>query len=71
MTKCNFAFSGTYGHECGKPATKVASFASKLTKSGNFFAGRCDECAKVKGGENYGMVCLEVVDETKHVNEWL
>ncbi len=78
MRKCSFAFPGTYGHECGQPATSVAVFVSRpstnsipatMTKSGLFYSGRCPECAKLKGGENSGMLRLEA--ENGQVNEWV
>jgi hypothetical protein len=65
---CGFAMSGTYGHECGAPATKVAVKASKLTKDGLFYTGRCNECARIKGGENAGNLRLEPV--AGQVNQW-
>ncbi len=69
-TRCSFAYAGTYGHECGKPATVVGIFEDRSTKSGTFYGRRCDECAKEKGGENSGVkrfvpFCAEI-----HRNEW-
>ncbi len=76
--KCSFAFPGTYGHECGQPAVKVAVFVSKpsensipayMTRSGLFYTGRCEACLKLKGGENTGMLRLEPVAD--QVNDWV
>lgn len=38
--KCHNAEPGTFGHECGRPATWLGT-----TKSG-FEAGFCDDCQK-------------------------
>ena len=69
--QCTFAFPGTYGHECGAPATLVGVRNSRLTKSGIYYARRCDKCATVKGGENVGINGFQPFDLEKHVNEWL
>jgi hypothetical protein len=66
--RCSFAFPGTYGHECGKPAVCVAVKKSDITKSGFYFARRCPECAKEKGGENSNAIRFEQLDQAKHVN---
>jgi hypothetical protein len=42
--KCHNAQPGTFGHECGKPATWIG------TKSSGFRCGFCDEC-KEHGAE--------------------
>lgn len=44
---CSNANRGTFGHECGKPATWLGT-----TKSG-FQSGRCDRC-RIEGDERYG-----------------
>ena len=67
---CNFAFPGTYGHECGKRATLAASKPCADTKSGVFWARRCPECAKVEGGENRPYREFVQFDPVKHRNEW-
>ncbi len=66
--KCQFAYPCTYGHECGKPAVKIAVFETDLTKDGLFYAGRCDECSKVKGLENSGMLRFEEIGSQD--NKW-
>ena len=43
--KCHNAQPGTYGHECGKPATWVGSI-----KPGGFQSGFCNRC-KIDGYE--------------------
>lgn len=68
--KCGFAMSGTYGHECGNPATLVAVKASKLTTDGLFFTGRCEKCAKIRGGENAGNLRMERYNPAVHINRW-
>lgn len=69
-TKCGFAMSGTYGHECGAPATQVAVKRSELTHSGTYFARRCDSCAKICGGENANTLRFEPFEPARHVNDW-
>ena len=68
--KCSFAFPGTYGHECGRPATHVAVKKSNDTVSGLFFAGRCAECLAIKGGENSDNIRVEPLNEATHRNYW-
>jgi hypothetical protein len=71
MCKCNFAYSGTYGHECGKPATHAALKRSELTVSGIFYGRRCPEHTNpALGGENNGVFRFESFDASIHVNEW-
>lgn len=67
---CNYARAGTWGHECGKPATHAASFQSDQTKSGIYYGRRCDDCATIEGGENAGVISLEPLDQHKHRNDW-
>lgn len=71
MIGCSFAAPGTYGHECGAPATKVGAKKSNLTKSGTYYARRCDDCAKIKGGDNIGIESFVPFDPAVHVNRWL
>jgi hypothetical protein len=75
--KCDFAASGTYGHECGAPATMTAVKKSNPiigmssgTVDGLFYAHRCERCAKIKGGENVGLLRIIPLDPVKHVNRW-
>lgn len=68
--RCGFAQAGTYGHECGGPATLAGARKSDLTKSGIYWARRCPECAKIKGGENIGITNFVPLDQAQHVNEW-
>lgn len=67
---CNFAFPGTFGHECGKRATLAASKPSTETKSGVFWSRRCPECAKETGGENRWLSAFVPFDPAAHRNEW-
>lgn len=46
--KCHNANHGTYGHECGKPATWLG------TSARGFVAGFCDDC-KEHGDERHGI----------------
>ena len=70
MTHCGFAYPGTYGHECGSPATVVGTRDTDLTKNGIFYARRCDKCAAIKGGENIGLTQWQPFDPVKHANQW-
>lgn len=67
---CGFAYPGTYGHECGAPAVVVGVKSSDLTKSGIYYARRCDKCAAIKGGENKGITRWEPFNPSHHVNVW-
>jgi len=66
---CTFAWPGTYGHECGKPAVIVGRKQSKYTQDGVYFAGRCARCAEIKGFENTGLT-FEPFDANIHINRW-
>ena len=48
--ECNNAQPGTFGHECGKPATWVGTIASVATTDGVFHGCFCDDC-KERGWE--------------------
>ena len=73
VERCTFAWSGTYGHECGAPAVKVAVETGVAKHEGLgtewvdgiYYAGRCEKCAAIKGGENAGRT-IEPLDG--HVN---
>ena len=67
--RCSFAYPGTYGHECGKPAVCVAVFESKETRSGLYYAGRCESCRDATAGQdNRGRLRFEPVGAQR--NEW-
>ena len=66
--KCSFAFPGTYGHECGAPAVTVFVKATKCTHNGEYYAGRCQSCANIKGGENADVLRVESING--QVNQW-
>ena len=68
MKHCGFAFPGTWGHECGRPAIVYAVKPSKLTHSGLYYGGRCEECAKINGGENSEVIRFEPI--SNQVNNW-
>lgn len=53
---CGFAFPGTWGHECGAPATLAMVFPS------GFIAGRCASCAAHTGGDNAGALRTLPID---------
>lgn len=55
MSACTFAYPGTYGHECGAPATLAQSRPSEYTANGIYWARRCPSCAQARGGDNEGM----------------
>jgi len=57
--RCSFAYPGTYGHECGAPATQIFVFQTDKTRDRLFFTGRCDDCAKITNGENLGVIRKE------------
>jgi len=67
---CTFAWPGTYGHECGQPATLVGVAPSKMTTDGIFYARRCAKCAQIIGGENTGVRGFWPYDPALHVNKW-
>ncbi len=69
VTRCGFAWPGTYGHECGAAAVSVAVFHLGKQDGGNgrwegdvFYSGRCASCAGIKGGENSGAVKIEALN---------
>jgi hypothetical protein len=70
MTRCNFAWPGTYGHECGKPAVLAGARTSLHMASGIYFVHRCAEHAEVRGGENVGVKAWEPLDLAKHKNDF-
>lgn len=76
--KCTFSAPGTYGHECGRPATHTAVRELRLTanlramgargsKDGMSYAPRCGACAKIQGGENAGAGIIDTVRTTEWV----
>ena len=71
VTKCSFAHAGTYGHECDKPAvlcgvkTGVADW-----EDGIFYAGRCAECATIRGGENAGLKIEPINGRVNRLKVW-
>lgn len=66
---CTFAWPGTYGHECGKPAVKVGVKQSKYTRDGIYYAGRCEDCSHIAGFENTGLQ-FEPFNPAVHINRW-
>jgi hypothetical protein len=68
LTRCTFAYPGTFGHECDAPATLAGSKPSDLTVSSVYFTRRCAECAAVKGGENVGVARWVPFDAAAHRN---
>lgn len=51
---CHNAQIGTYGHECGKPATWIG------TKASGWQSGFCDDC-KEHGDERRSFIAWEMV----------
>lgn len=74
--KCQFAPPGTWGHECGKPATVVAVTKStpfcsySATRSGLHYSGRCDRCAAIVGLENTSVIRFERIGESEQINDY-
>jgi hypothetical protein len=68
--RCSYAQAGTYGHECGQPATLARAKKSEFTRSGTYWARRCAECATYTGRENWGLAAAVPLDPAAHVNEW-
>lgn len=52
--KCHNVELGTYGHECGKPATWLGTKHSTFKKNTTFTSGFCDKC-KESGHEAIGV----------------
>lgn len=68
--RCTYAYPGTYGHECGRPAVFAGVKASEYTANGLYFAHRCAECRDATGRDNCGIRTWEPLDQTKHRNVW-
>jgi hypothetical protein len=66
--KCGFAPAGTYGHDCGRPASIIAVMNSELTTDGAYYTGRCPACAQIKGGENKRVIRFEAIGNQS--NKW-
>lgn len=69
-THCSFAHAGTYGHECGSPATEVGIVKSDITANGIYYARRCASCRAIKGGENARITQWTNFDPKLHANQW-
>lgn len=52
--KCGYAYPGTYGHECGKPATWAQQLPAPEFYM-RFWALRCDDCRDARGPDNAGL----------------
>lgn len=59
--KCHNADTGTFGHECGKPATWLG-----VTETG-YASGFCDHC-KSYGSERHGRTFVPII-KTTHAQE--
>jgi hypothetical protein len=70
LRSCNFAWPGTYGHECGKPAVFAGLKRSDMTRDGIYWSRRCAECKDITGGENAGIERFEPLDPQRHRNRW-
>jgi hypothetical protein len=68
--RCSFAYPGTYGHECGRPAVLTGQRASKYTRTGIYYAHRCAECSTARGHDNQGIAAFVPLDPMQHVNVW-
>lgn len=68
--RCTYAYPGTYGHECGKPATLAGTKAREYTRNGVYHALRCAECAEQTGRDNWGIRQWVPADPAVHVNDF-
>lgn len=70
--RCGYAWPGTYGHECGKPARWAQQTRSEVTADGVYWCARCDECRHHKGPDNAGLRAdaWAPYDPTIHRNAW-
>jgi len=59
--KCHNANRGTYGHECGKPATWLGRTDTLFT------SGFCDHC-KQHGDERHGLTWRRIDEPHKPFN---
>ena len=74
---CRYSHPGTWGHECGKPAT-WAQHDPHPEGEGSFWIGgywraRCDECRTYTGPDNAGTRrdAWEPYDPSKHRNTFI
>ena len=68
--RCGFAFPGTYGHECGKPAEWAGQHKSEHTANGVYWAARCTECTRHRGGDNDGIASRQLCAPSIQVCAW-
>lgn len=68
--ECVYAAPGTYGHECGEPATQAASAPSTFTLDGVYWARRCDRHAKPHPNDPAGLGKFVPFDPARHVNRF-
>lgn len=67
---CSYAFPGTYGHECGKPAVTVAVKPSDTKPGAQFLSGRCAECRDLIGPDNAKVTGFEPLDPNHKSAYW-
>lgn len=68
--KCAHSYRGTFGHECGKPATLAGAKASEHTANGVFWSLRCASCASEPTQDNWGIAQWIPYEPAVHVNVW-
>ena len=70
---CRYSHPGTWGHECGKPATLAQQVKGECTADGRYWLARCAECTKWTRPDNAGTRRDAWVpyDPTIHRNAWV
>lgn len=71
VASCRYSHEGTYGHECGKPATVCGGLQSAQTVSGLYWTFRCDACKDEKGRDNRKLSTGWLPLESMQRNVWL
>lgn len=70
--KCGYSYPGTYGDECGKPATFAQQVTSELTADRRFWCLRCAECVSYTGPDNDRVKrdAWQAYRPGEHKNKW-
>jgi hypothetical protein len=70
--KCRYSHPGTWGHECGAPATLMQLGRGESTIDGRYWYIRCDKCIAHTGPDNHGLSRTGWVpyDPSIAVNKW-
>ncbi len=64
MKRCGHAYPGTYGHECGRPASLTGTCPSEFRPGQLFRAYRCAECAQARTPDNAPFHAWTPIPET-------